>query len=30
MNTILDEVNRFTGDAPGQDDKALVVLSRNI
>jgi serine phosphatase RsbU (regulator of sigma subunit) len=29
LNTILDEVNHFTQDAPGQDDMALVVLSRN-
>jgi sigma-B regulation protein RsbU (phosphoserine phosphatase) len=29
LNTIFSEVNRFTGDAPDQDDMAIVILSRN-
>lgn len=29
LNTIFGEVNRFTGDAPDQDDMAIVVLSRS-
>jgi serine phosphatase RsbU (regulator of sigma subunit)/DNA-binding NarL/FixJ family response regulator len=30
LNTVLGEVNKFTQDAPDQDDMALVVLSRKV
>jgi len=30
MKTILDEINRFIGDAPGKEDRVLVVIARNI